>query len=229
MRTALIVLVLSALIFGPVMTAGAREVPKDLRSMLQILEARKVNVDFEDLPLSEVLKFFSNATGVNLVLSPMVTEKRDAADLTVTLRLNEVSVKTALSIVLKLKDLASVYRHGVIMITTPQDARGKPTLKIYPISDLTFRLRDFPAPDIQLRPSGAEDFGAIGGREEEGREHAFADPESIMDLVQENTGTGTWEDDGVRISVNERFLVVRQYGPVHHEIGRLLNLLRAFR
>ena len=230
MRKVMIVLVLSALLTGPVVTAGAREMPKSLRDMLLTLEARQVNIDFDDLALADAMKFFTNATGVNLVLSPMLYEDKDKDDLRVTLSLKKVSVTTALRIIMELKSLASVYRHGVIMITTPKDARGKPVLRLYSISDLTFRIRDFPAPDLMLRPAGAEDFGNIGGGEEEGKEFAFADPEFIMDLVTQNTGTADiWEDDGVRISVNERFLVVRTYPGVHREIGRLLNLLRVFR
>ena len=91
------------------------------------------------------------------------------------------------------------------------------------------RIRDFPAPELMLRPSGAEDWGNVSGSVEEGKEHAFADPEFIMDLVTENTGTGTWEDDGVRISVTNRVLIVRTYPHVHGQIVRLLNLLRAYR
>lgn len=229
MRKALMVLVLSALVVGPTLTAGAGSMPKRLQDQLLILAERQVNIDFDDLPLQEAVKFFTDATGVNLVVTPALYEARDKDDLRLTLSLKRVSVSTALTIIMELKDLASVYRHGVIMITTPKDARGKPVLRLYSISDLTFRIRDFPAPDLMLRPSGAEDFGAIGGTEEEGKEFAFADPEFIMDLVSENTGNGTWEDDGVRISTNERFLVVRTYPSVHREIGRLLNMLRAFR
>jgi hypothetical protein len=80
-----------------------------------------------------------------------------------------------------------------------------------------------------LRPAGAEGFENMFGGEEEGKEHAFADPDFIQDLIVSNCGKDTWEDDGVRISVNERFLVVRTYRSVHLEIGRLLMLLRAFR
>jgi hypothetical protein len=90
------------------------------------------------------------------------------------------------------------------------------------------KIRDFPGPDLQLRPAGSELEGMFGG-EEEGKEHSFADPEFLQDLVTENTGEGTWDDDGVRISVNERHLFVRQYAPVHREIARLLGLLRGYR
>ena len=166
---------------------------------------------------------------MNLVVSPILGQEKDESDLQVTLKLQRISVKSVLEIILDLKGLAAVYRHGVIMITTPKDARGKPMLRLYAIGDLTVRIKDFPAPDLMLKPSGAEDFGAIGGTEEEGREHAFAEPEFILDLVTENTGSGSWDDEGVSISVNRRMLVVRTYRTVHREIAALLDLLRAYR
>ena len=50
-----------------------------------------------------------------------------------------------------------------------------------------------------------------------------------MDLIRDNTGKETWEDEGVSLSGNERYLVVRQYPTVHREIAGLLELLRCFR
>lgn len=224
--------VLAGLVVGlvlvPFLPRGAQAAPRELREMMLVLEDRVVSVDFKEKPLAEVLGFFSDYTGVSLVISPLLHEERDVEELAVTLRLSGVSVKTALGVILDLKGLAAVYRYGVIMITTPRDARGKPVLRIYEIGDLTMTLRDFPAPDLMLRPSGAEDFGSVGGGVEEGRERAFAEPEFIMDLIVETTGKGTWEDDGVRISVNRRHLVVRTYPTVHREIERLLALLRAY-
>ncbi len=226
-RTVLLLALLLAL--APVRATTAGSVPPRLREMLLVLEHRLVNVDFENEPLAGVLRFFRTWTGVNLIESPVLRAERGPAELRVTLTLTKVSVKTALEIILDLKGLAAVYRHGVIMITTPKDARGKPVLRLYNISDLTFRIRDFPAPDLMLRPAGSEDFGKIAAPEEEGREHAFADPETILDLVRDNCGAGTWEDEGVSANVFGRFLVVRQYRAVHREIGNLLDLLRAYR
>ncbi|MCU0725543.1 MAG: hypothetical protein MUE73_07115 [Planctomycetes bacterium] len=207
----------------------AEAAPKSLGEQMLLLEGRVVDLDFRDRTLDEVLKFFSDLTEVNLVISPVLQNERPVDELRVTLALSRVSVKTALTVICELKGLAAVYRHGVIMITTPKDARGKPQLRLYSIADLTVRIRDFPAPDIMLRPSGAENFGEIGGKEEEGQEHAFADPEFISELITANTGSGTWEDEGVSITANERHLVVRQYPTVHREIDSLLALLRAYR
>lgn len=228
-RVLFAVALLAVLVLAPAATTEAKDYPGKLREMLLILETRLVNVDFKQKPLGDAVRYFTTLTGVNMIVSPVLREEMNEEDLLLTLSLKKVSVKNCLSIILDLKKLAAVYRHGVIMITTPKDARGKPRLSIYYISDLTFRIRDFPAPDLLLKPAGAEDFGQIGGIEEEGEEHAFADPEFILDLIRENTGTGTWDDEGVRASGNERYLVVRQYPSVHREIGRLLDMLRGFR
>jgi hypothetical protein len=227
-RTIVLAGALLALVLAPFSSTQAQS-PTELRRMLLTLEETVVTVDFKQKPLPEVLRFFSDFTGVNLVVSPRLFDERDEVELEVTLSLRKVSVKTALGIILDLKQLGLVYRYGVLMVTTPQDARGKPVLRIYSIADLTVPIRDFPAPDLMLRPAGTEDFGNIFTREEEGAEHAFADPETILDLVSENTGKDTWEDEGVRISVTSRHLIVRTYPSVHREIANLLNLLRAFR
>jgi len=226
-----LLLCLLALVFvsAPISEGIAKERPHTLRQMIQVLDARKVSVNFKDKDLQDVVRFCSDFTGINLIVSPVLTAQADDYDLSVTLRLNDVSVKQLLSIIIDLKDLASVYRHGVIMITTPKDARGKPFLRIYPIGDLTVRIRDFPGPNIMLRPAGAEGLEDMFGGVEEGKEHAFADPEFIQDLILENTGKDTWEDDGVRVTVNERYIFVRTYRSVHLEVSRLLMLLRAFR
>lgn len=228
-RAILALTFLVLLVVVPALPSDAQEAPRDLKTMLLLLEETEVSIQFEEKPLDEVLKYFTDVTGVNLVVSPLLTADRDADELAVTLTLKKISVHGALQIILDLKRLAAVYRHGVIMITTPKDARGKPVLRMYDISDLTVRIRDFPAPDLMLKPSSAEDFGNIFQKEEEGREHAFADPEFIMDLVTDNTGSGTWEDEGVKVSVTERVLVVRTYPAVHRQIAMLLSLLRAFR
>jgi hypothetical protein len=197
--------------------AASADGATDLRQKLLALEGRIVSVDFQEQSLAQVLGYFSTASGVNLLLSPVVTAERDEDDLRITLRLTEVSVRTALDICLELKQLSLVYRSGILFVTTPKDARGKPVLRIYPIGDL------------QLRPAGSEWEQSPFGGEEEGKEHAFADPDFIMDLITQNTGADSWEDDGVRYSVNERYLFVRQYPSVHREIADLLELLRGYR
>lgn len=212
---------------APARSAGSSD---DLHAMLLRLGDRVVSIDFDEKPLDEVLRYFAGLTDVNLAVSPALRQDRSEEELRITLNLHRVTVISALSIIVDLKSLGSVYRSGVIFLTTPKDARGKPRLRVYPIGDLTVRIRDFPAPDIRLHASGEDGaFDAMFPHEEEGQEHAFADPEFIMDLITQNTGEETWDEEGVRYSVNDRYLVIRQYPSVHREIADLLDLLRAYR
>ena len=217
-------LILAALVTGPVARTEAGGSANELREALLILKDRRVNFDLKERHLRDVLKFLSDFSGVNIIISPVLTAELDDHDMDVTLKLSKVTVWNALVIILELKNLKLVYRYGLLMVTTPKDARGKPKLRIYSIGDLTVKIRDFPAPDIQIRPSGFE-FD-----EPEVNEHeAFADPDFIQDLVTQNCGEETWEDEGVSISVSSRRMVVRQYPGVHREIERLLMLLRGYR
>ena len=124
MKRGLLLCLLAVLVIGAPISEGiAKERPHTVRQKVQVLSARQVSVNFKDKDLSEIMRFLTEYTGVNIIVSPVLTAQADDFDLTVTLRLNEVSVRQLLSIILDLKGLAAVHRHGVIMITTPKDAR----------------------------------------------------------------------------------------------------------
>jgi hypothetical protein len=107
------------------------------------------------------------------------------------------------------------------MLTTREDARGKPVLRIYPIADLTSPLHDFPGPELGLTLGETAREAPV-----EAARPVFGEAAVIEELVRENCGRGTWDDPAVSLSVTSRHLVVRQYPGVHREIERLLALLR---
>lgn len=222
------VLVVAAVLVGLAAAPTAARPDARLRADLLRLEETEVSLEFDAMPLRDAVRRLSLATGVNLAVAPVVFAERSEDDLAVTLTLRKLDAWTALKVLLDVTDLKLVHRHGVLFVTTPKDALGKPKLVLHLISDLTFAIRDFPGPDLMLRPAGAE-FEDRFGDDDEGREHAFGAPEEILDLVSENTGDGTWDHDGVSISVNDRFLIVRQYPSVQREIANLLDMLRAYR
>jgi hypothetical protein len=142
----------------------------------------------------------------------------------VTLKLRDVSMRQFAELVAKSTGTALVVRDGVLQFTTPEDARGTPVLRVISIADLTFRIRNFPGPDIQLHTGDTPNFVQ---EPETDQEHAFSDPQAIVDLVKKFTGQGTWEDEDVSISADDSKLVVKQYPKVIKEIARFLALLRA--
>ena len=86
-----------------------------------------------------------------------------------------------------------VLRDGILQFTTPEDARGKPVLRIHVLADLTMRIRNFPGPDIHLHPSGVE----FEDEEESDVESAFDDPEEIVSWVR-----GVIDDERVEVSLS---------------------------
>jgi hypothetical protein len=136
-----------------------------------------------------------------------------------------VTAKQVLDLVVDGRGLGVGYQSGIVLVTTAKDARGRPTLRLYQVSDITHPIRDFPAPDLMLHPAGAE----REVEQESETRPAFPDADSVLNLVKDHTGEGTWDDGETSASVMGDTIVIRQYGEVHREIARLLAQLRAAR
>jgi hypothetical protein len=182
-----------------------------------------VDVAFEGVTLAEAAQFLGRVGRMNVLVSPLLRAPGDEALPRIDLRLRRVSLRQFAELCAKLTSTRLVLRDGILLFTTPADARGKPVLRIFALAELTMRLRNFPGPDLMLRPAGAE----FEPEKESDVESAFDDPQAVVELLRRFTGEGTWEDEGVSIAADERRLIVRQYPEVLREIGRFLAVLRA--
>lgn len=200
-------------------------VARSKKHALHILDQLVVSVDFEEQRIADVARWLTNVTGVNVVLGPALLQRGDVDELKVDLSLKKVSARNVLDLVTESLGLAVGWRHGVLLVTTVQEARGKPVLKLYTVADLLLPIRDFPAPDLMLRPAGAD----VEPETETVREPAWGDADSILDLVRENVGGESWEDDGISADTLNDWLVIRQYPDVHERIADLLSRLRSAR
>ena len=196
-----------------VSTAAAQDRGPGARKLSSI----KVSVDFQNAPLSSVLDYFRDAAGLDFVLHPAV-----AADFRVTLRLKDVSLRTALKLALRGCGATAVVRDGVIVVGPREAVAPALRTRLYDIRDLTFRLQDFEGPTMEF---GAKpgilislDFGERDPIHHEG---------FIRDLVRDSTG-GAWED-GASITQVPGWLVVTQSARVQEEIAALLDRMRALR
>jgi hypothetical protein len=197
--------------------------PRNLDEALRILGARRCDVDFREQPMEDVVTFVGRLGRVNAMVSPEFVRKAQGPLPTVTLVLRDVTLRQVAEFVAKATGSRMTLRDGVLQFTTPEDARGTPVLRVFSIADLTFRVRNFPGPDITLHTGGVR----YVQEEESDRESAFDDPEKIVELLRKFTGEGTWDDDDVSISADERKLVVKQYPEVLREISAFLAVLRA--
>lgn len=209
-----------------VLAAAAPAAPAPPPRIALRLEQLRVSCSFDKLPLDDFVKWVRAATGVNVVVKRAVIAKElDPEGVLVTLELRDVALKDLLALALEPHGLATRVEGNVLFVTTKRDARGKPIVVLYDVSELLMPIRDFPAPDINLYQSHEE-------RPEppEPEVRAVADSaEEVADLVRRFCGEGTWEDEGVRVQVLRRHLLVRHYPEVHREIARFLLELRALR
>lgn len=200
-----------------------RTSPKSLDDALARLGRLRCDIDFREMSLEDAVDFVSKVGRMNAIVSPALRVQGLDGIPKVTLKLKDVTLRQVAELVAKFSGTKLAVRDGVLLFTTPEEARGEPVLQIYTLSDLTFKLRNFPGPDIRIHLKGVE----FEPEKESDVESPFDDPETVIALIKKMTGDGTWEDDDVSIAGDERRLVVRQYPAVHKEIRRLLAVLRA--
>jgi type II secretory pathway component GspD/PulD (secretin)/tetratricopeptide (TPR) repeat protein len=131
--------------------AGARgydlktysEKEKDIQTKL----LKSVDVNFKDVPLKTAIEQLRSMTGMNIVpdLGALAAEGV-SMDLPVTLRVDNVSLKSALNLMLSQVHLVHLPQDDVLLITTEKGGRGKQVLKVYSVADLVIPFDDFMVP-----------------------------------------------------------------------------------
>jgi len=205
-------------------TFNSRTTRKQYESLINKLTTRKITIKLEKRPLKDFLKFVRVAADINIVLDKpaLLKEDIDSEAIEIDLDLRNVKVIDALKIALQPLELALKVKGNVLLITTKKAARGKPVLVVYSVATLLFPIRDFPAPDMNLRPSGYEQ-----PEPEEAEVHqAIESADELAELVRQFAGQETWENEGIQITVFRHHLFIRQYPDVHRQISRLLKQLQ---
>ena len=108
-----------------------------------------ISINFKSTPLPEVIDYFRTVTGINISLDRNAIEAdgQDAGRMLVSETLSELSINSALNVVLKKMRLVHIPEDDVLKITTEKGVRGKLTQKIFPVADLVIPIQDFnPSP-----------------------------------------------------------------------------------
>ena len=218
-----VVALLVALLASP--GSGA---PSRAADLLNRLKTRRISVDFEKATLRQFVDFVRAATGINIVVLRHRIKKDggDPDSIEISIRVRDVRVLDLLKLVVETNEGMGLARKGnVLLITSKKHARGKPVLVIYNVADALVKIRDFPARDMNLYPSSYEP-----PEPPEPEVHqAVESSEELAEMLRTFVGRDTWEDQGVRISVFKRHLIIRQYPRVHREIQRFLAAVRTLR
>lgn len=202
-----------------------RAAPRSLSEAYRRMARIRVNLEFKEATLTQIAEYVGAVADFNVIVAPALQAKGLDEVGTVTFKLKQVTLKQVVTLTAQMTGTSIKLENGILQFTTKKDARGKPVLRIYSIAVLTAPIRNFPGPDLNLRPAGSE-----WEREEITEvENSFSDPERVAEMVRELVEPASWEDEKVSIATLNNKLVVRTYKNVHRKIAALLAKLRASR
>ncbi len=115
----------------------AKDVPDDGNAKLAAALNSRMNLDFEDVPLRDVVTYLTEQTGITIHLSVKKLEEASVSvDSPVRSHFRNVRLSTFLDLMLKDYELAYVEKDDLIVITTPEDAESNLLIRVYDCRDL---------------------------------------------------------------------------------------------
>ncbi|MEN8148352.1 MAG: hypothetical protein ABFS86_00930 [Planctomycetota bacterium] len=209
---------------------GGTEMSPEDRALSNRLREEKIGFTFDETPLPEAIEFIRGVKNLNIVIDGEIESDLEGAP--VSLSVNELELSAALNLLLKLAGPEYTYtlKNGVVYITNQEGARGEATLRVHPVGDLTIQLTNFIAPDLVLKPAGAEasEDQPPFGKAEEGEKIIGGGAEELMDLIMQNIEPDSWEEGYSCTTSGEDKLVVMHTPEVQAEVARFLDDLRKF-
>lgn len=120
-----------------------RMTPEEME--IQRSMSNKVDVKFEDRPLAEVMDILSELSGVPIVLDPVgMAVEGVTSDTPVTIRLNQqISLRSALNLILSSLRLSYVIQDEVLRITSEQARDSNTYARVYNVGDLVIPIPNF--------------------------------------------------------------------------------------
>ena len=146
------------------MSEGSRRL-SDTELEIQRALRKKVQVDFSEQPLGEVLTHLGDLAGISIYIDPQgLTAEGASSDMPVTIRLNqEVQLKSALNIILEQFNLSYVIQDEVLKITSETIRDSKVYVDTYDVADLVIPIPNFlPSYNVGLPSAIREAYNAQG-------------------------------------------------------------------
>jgi hypothetical protein len=175
---------------------------------------RPAQLDFTDYPLTDAVDYlkdyYSKVLGNPFEIQLDTKALNDAGiapDTPVTKRLNGISLRSALDLLLHDLQLTWIIDHEVLLITTPEEAENRLTTKVLDVSDL------------------------VVCRDSKGK--SWEDYDRLIAAIKSTVMPTTWDDVGGPGSMapgdfgTARALIVSQTQRVHGKIAAMLAELRA--
>ncbi len=154
------------------------DIAKNRRSSSELTESRSVReleimqslkkpvmIRYENQPLSAAMDDLSKMTGVNIVLDPRgLTQEGISSDTRVSFAVNrEISLRSALNLILEPLHLSYVVKDEVLKITSEQLRDGELKSRVYNVADLVIPIPNFvPSNNIGLQGLINDAYSATG-------------------------------------------------------------------
>jgi type II secretory pathway component GspD/PulD (secretin) len=108
-----------------------------------------ISLNFQDLPLYRVIQDLEVMSGLNISIDRKALKDEGVSlEQQLSLQVNEISLKSALNLLLKQVNLTYVIKDEVLYITTPGEASGKRRVVTYSIADLVIPVDDHATTDV---------------------------------------------------------------------------------
>jgi hypothetical protein len=186
--------------------AGQDRAPAETRIEKALEEPTEV--EFIDAPLSDVVDFLKTRHKIDIRLHKKALDEAGiATDSAITQNLKNVSLRSALRILLRDLGLNYVIRDETLSITTNAEAETIMQIRVYPVGDLLDRTdRD----ELRLNPAS-----------------------DLIETITSSAAPTSWSEvggaGGIRYLPVVESLVIRQTSDVHDEIHDLLGAARKAR
>ena len=166
-----------------------------------------IPVDFQEMPLRDVVSYLTDATGVPILLDQAgLGEGGMDGNAPITLQIKEVSLQDVLSLMLEPYQLDILVKKDYLIITNRARAQ-KPEIRLYPVIDLVRGARS----------SGSSQWLV----------------ESHIEVIQNAVDPDQWEENGGQSTIEfipSTFTFAVSASPrMHEKIEGLLKLIRASR
>ncbi|MCI0462395.1 MAG: STN domain-containing protein [Gemmataceae bacterium] len=208
-------------------TPPGNPAPGTYRSQTEQMIERKlampVSLNFKECPLGQVIEDLSNITGINVVAD--TDALREAAvnlEQPLSLRVEDISLQSALNILLKKAALTYVIKDGALQITT---ACPQPRLKTvtYPVADLVVPIG---SGESELPPFLCRKFPELAGKHTPGQTGETVLINLITSIVERSSWCDVGGNGTIQFFPFGLALVVNQTQDIQEQIADLLAALR---
>jgi hypothetical protein len=184
----------------PFSSTGSKEADTPTRR-IELALKKKVSLDIDDGTLMDAMRSLRDTVGINIAVdSPAIEQEGIRTDHKVSIHLEDVTLSSALKILLTPLNLVANIQDEVLMITSPR-AKGTQTVIAYKVADLISQVED--------------------------ETKSFDD---LISLITTVIKPNSWQEVGGAgsIAANEptMSLVIRQTRDAHEEIQQLFSALR---